>query len=272
MLQQNLWQEPASPAPTSSVGDSLANPSAMPASGKAKTMFAGSGRKCAALLKHSGPLGLLEKTFLALFPRGLMASSLTWKVCATAHGHLFFRLARSVRRTSASASSLWVEETTSDQNTQVGNSWATPLAQDGKQANAPANYHRNNLTGQIQRLYLPRQWPTPSAMNPNETESLQSWEARRAAVKQQQKNGNGFGTPLGVAVRLWPTPKASDGEHGGPNQRDSAGKPGLSAMARAGHAPQLPEVPSGRLNPAWVELLMGFPKKWTEIPAIIEIE
>lgn len=64
-------------------------------------------------------------------------------------------------------------------------------------------------------------WPTPSAMNPNETEDLAAWQARRQRIKDEHKNGNGFGTPLGVAVRLWPSPRATDGEKGGPNQRGS---------------------------------------------------
>jgi hypothetical protein len=42
--------------------------------------------------------------------------------------------------------------------------------------------------------------PTPAAMNPNDGESLESWEARRARVKLTAKNGNGFGKPLAIAA------------------------------------------------------------------------
>jgi hypothetical protein len=51
-------------------------------------------------------------------------------------------------------------------------------------------------------------WPTPTAMNPNETEDLGSWEARHQRNIAKHSNGNGQGMPLGVAVRLWPTPTA----------------------------------------------------------------
>lgn len=51
--------------------------------------------------------------------------------------------------------------------------------------------------------------PTPAAMNPNETEDLEKWAARRAGMKAKGYNGNGCGTPLGVALRLLPTPRAS---------------------------------------------------------------
>lgn len=57
------------------------------------------------------------------------------------------------------------------------------------------NDHQANLTD------LPRLLPTPSASNPNDGEDLEQWEARRERIKAQGKNGNGMGTPLGVAVR-----------------------------------------------------------------------
>lgn len=88
--------------------------------------------------------------------------------------------------------------------------------------------------------------PTPTAtfMDPPD---MDGWEARRIATKARVGNGNGFGTPLGVAVRLLPTPttepttgdgharnlgtevrilptpRATDGDKGGPSQRGSKG-------------------------------------------------
>ena len=51
--------------------------------------------------------------------------------------------------------------------------------------------------------------PTPTATNPNDGESLESWEARRQRNLAKGINGNGQGTPLGIAVRLLPTPRTS---------------------------------------------------------------
>lgn len=65
--------------------------------------------------------------------------------------------------------------------------------------------------------------PTPTASNPNDGESLESWEARRQRNLAKGINGNGQGTPLAIAVKLLPTPRASDGTKGGPNQRGSKG-------------------------------------------------
>ncbi len=87
-------------------------------------------------------------------------------------------------------------------------------------------------------------------MNPNENEDLETWAARRAEIKAQKKNGNGFGMPLGVAARLWGCPQARDFR--------SSDIPGRQT-------PSLPVQTGGCLNPAWVETLQGFPEGWTDI-------
>lgn len=51
---------------------------------------------------------------------------------------------------------------------------------------------------------------------------------------------------------LWPTPMAGDGRKGGANQKFGRGNPTLSAQA------------GGKLNPVWVEALMGYPDGWSE--------
>ena len=87
--------------------------------------------------------------------------------------------------------------------------------------------------------------PTPSAMNPNDGEDLATWEARRQRVKAQHKNGNGFGTPLAIAVQLLPTPRASDGEKGGPNQRGSKGDLMLSSAVQLLTTPSAADAHGG---------------------------
>lgn len=67
--------------------------------------------------------------------------------------------------------------------------------------------------------------PTPTASNPNDGESPESFEARRQRNLAKGINGNGQGVPLGMAVKLLPTPRTTDtngaGEHGtgGPDLR-----------------------------------------------------
>lgn len=93
-----------------------------------------------------------------------------------------------------------------------------------------------------------------------------------------------------LAKALWPTIKASDGPNGGPNQRGAKGDPALSSAVlqwptpvvsdmrnnaspstQERHAPQLAaqvtQDPTLRLNPDWVECLMGWPLGWTKAAA-----
>jgi hypothetical protein len=66
-------------------------------------------------------------------------------------------------------------------------------------------------------------------MHPNDSESLDSWQARKVRNKAKWGN-NGMGTPLGVAVRLWPTPQATNGDQG---QNDWDGKRGQTLIGAA---------------------------------------
>lgn len=49
----------------------------------------------------------------------------------------------------------------------------------------------------------------------NDSEAPESFEARRQRNQAKGYNGNGQGTPLGMAVRLWPTPTTMDAKCAG---------------------------------------------------------
>ena len=70
------------------------------------------------------------------------------------------------------------------------------------------------------------------------------------------------GMPLGMAVRLWRTPQASDGKNRG-NPED----PAIQRRLANGNQISLSMMVSGHLNPMWVEWLMGFPEGWTDLEA-----
>ena len=78
--------------------------------------------------------------------------------------------------------------------------------------------------------------PTPSACNPNDGESPETWLARRERVKLTANNGNGMGMPLSIAAQLLPTPSVADAA-GGHERR--GGKRGdellLKGLAKHGH-------------------------------------
>lgn len=101
----------------------------------------------------------------------------------------------------------------------------TPTAHDGASngRSAPSRTGGPALLDQLQLL------PTPTAINPNDSEDPNHWVARRDRHKAWKINGNGMGMPLSIAVRLLPTPTASDAkncthrtQHGGPSLPDQA--------------------------------------------------
>ena len=107
-------------------------------------------------------------------------------------------------------------------------------------------------------------WPTPVGDGD-----------RRTTFKQG-------GMPLGVAVRMWPTPTARLADQRGAqakrysdpkrsNDLDDAVAatpkeyPTPTATRRTGLQSHGRNVVIGQLNPTWVEWLMGFPLGWTDL-------
>jgi hypothetical protein len=162
----------------------------------------------------------------------------------------------------------------------------TPIAGDGRSARnrtsgrRPGSNHHDGVTlsdfvlmfptpcardwkgegfeGQLGTVAASGMWPTPDASVSNIGEDLENWQERRDRELAKGRNGNGFGTPLAVAVRLWPTPKASPSgpDYARSNRETSGGDDLATAVARQDR---------GQLNPTWVEWLMGFPLGWTDL-------
>lgn len=63
------------------------------------------------------------------------------------------------------------------------------------------------LPPQTLRYLQAAQWPTPNARVSNDGEEVASWEARRLNLALKGINGNGAGTPLAIAAKIWPTPR-----------------------------------------------------------------
>jgi DNA (cytosine-5)-methyltransferase 1 len=166
--------------------------------------------------------------------------------------------------------------------------WPTPTARDHKGAAGWKNPNRNlaDLTYLAQIKDGHRMWPTPTTQEVEHPEAELTETGRR-----KSKNGNtSHSLGLADAVQMWPTPTASDWKGRGPNSKQQ----GLSEVVKyptptygklaggTGGFNQIEDLyltgqvtlekkkamqagNGGRLNPTWVEWLMGFPTGWTDL-------
>lgn len=99
--------------------------------------------------------------------------------------------------------------------------WPTPKTPTGGAESAERKQELGRTSsggGDLQAAAILATWPTPDYSIAQDGESLETWEKRRAELKEKGVNGNGCGTPLTIAAQMagWPTP-AEQNADGGPN-------------------------------------------------------
>jgi hypothetical protein len=132
--------------------------------------------------------------------------------------------------------------------------WLTPTDSD---ANGIRDLDGQRSGGLNTQVML---WPTPTstAGDGRSEQSVEMWTARRERTLREKGIHNGI--PLNVAVKMWPTPQARD--YRSPDDPDG---PRATRKQAQGWSPNLNDLVVGKLNPEWVETLMGYPEGWTEI-------
>jgi len=142
-------------------------------------------------------------------------------------------------------------------------SWLTPLTQDSKHsgANPGPNGERDLLVNQVN-------WPTPTARDHKNVGTPESYRERSKKHAQPLPEVviNGPQDPenpnlTGKNLESWPTPSTPSG---GP-LKDGSAPQGMNGGK--GHREMMKGVfqPGAKLNPNWVEQLMGLPIGWTDL-------
>jgi len=242
---------------------SPASLSAPQESAEERTILATSGRKCCALLKSSTPLGSLVRMLLASWGWDLTLRSLVWSPRATKQRRLWFQLSVSAHRTSGNECSLWPTICASgnrnsrnailcegEAHQKHGQAMGLEQVVEVTEGIVPKELESEQ---EIPVFYQPL-WPTPrncsamaSTITPEVANDLKRYPNLETVVGQ----------------RLWPTPQASD-----VRDRGNMATPCIQRRMEKGKQLNLSMVVSevsGRLNPDWVELLMGFPPGWTRL-------
>lgn len=115
--------------------------------------------------------------------------------------------------------------------------WATPNARDSGGHTITKNYPDRFNKNLVTDVAKADNWPTPRAGNPG-----------------SRKPGIG-GKVLSEEAKNWPTPLEDDANNVNPSNKRM--KTLVSSTKGSGM----------KLNPNWVEQLMGLPAGWTQLPA-----
>ena len=101
-------------------------------------------------------------------------------------------------------------------------------------------------------------WPTPTTQEVEHPTAIWNNKGRRVS-KNGKPSSHGMG--LADAVQKWPTPQANDAKNPYARVREFSQATMLGeAVLNAD-----PLTAGGKLNPTWVEWLMGFPQGWTDL-------
>jgi DNA (cytosine-5)-methyltransferase 1 len=130
----------------------------------------------------------------------------------------------------------------------------TPLSRDHRDTGDLSNLKRvDTLPRVVQAMERPTLWPTP-----------RNCSAMAATITPESAHDPKRNPNLETVVgrTLWPTPAASDNRDRG-NLSTPAVRRRMEKGKQIGLSMMVSEK-SGRLNPAWVGWLMGFPEGWTD--------
>jgi site-specific DNA-cytosine methylase len=106
---------------------------------------------------------------------------------------------------------------------------------------------------------VPALWPTPTTQEVEHPQAELTTTGRRKSKNGKTSHSLG----LADAVQMWPTPTASS--WGNTGSREMLDKHIASGNITEQDKRAMTAGNGGKLNPTWVEWLMGFPTGWTDL-------
>ena len=220
--------------PMSSSVDTPVSRSALQVVKEAKKTPDISGQKCIDLYESCGHDGSFARMLVDTLNSVSTKYSLHWRLKDTPAGRLLFQRAVSTRPTKETGSGLWPTPTA-----MTGGTGVAPSHKEGKHGWNTGAAVKDSLSENPVKM-----WPTPTI---------------DSSTERTKKYSQG-GTPLPMAVKMWPTARASDYK-GAPKNRHMGSETYRGNLSEAARTSET----DGQLNPTWVEWLMGFPLGHTEL-------
>src|SRR5210317_608121 len=226
-----------------------------------------SGQKCLDSLKKSNPSSLLGRMCRDLLTSKTAWSSdrckMTWKVKVSKSNVSLYQLQASVLDTKGTESGLWATPNTMDHLPPRSPEGTKKLMEGHRKGRTKPSNLREQVDPETMKMY-----PTPRASGQEDAETLIKRKGEKAAAQHN----------LTANVQMFPTPAAScQLDVVAPPETVKKNSSGWS-VTRVGTGTKFgaklndvvnkvnqPIKPGGKLNPTFVEFLMGFPENWTKI-------
>ena len=276
---------------TSSLGATHASHSVQPANAKVSKTRGIFGRLLQMAFDFSNPSAVSLRTSKDISAWGCPTSSKTWQEWVIERRGAYSQRLNAVRHTSESGSSSWPSPVASEVRqgfqdrsrgmkgsqesltTVVIKSWPTPNCMDVitpnrdlTQMESKGHWGKNMNTGKLSEMvnYGP---PVPANSNTPGSRP-ESWQTATVSTGAHRQKDGSMTDKLDQQVKSWATPSAFDGqrpietqqEWEARNARKKEQNPNLGQL----HKPLTVQMTGGgKLNPRWVETLMGLPVGWT---------
>ena len=234
--------------------DTLANPLVPQENETAQQTLDTCGLQCTTPFANYDPDTHSWKTYGAICLWGLETYSQTWPKSGMTQNGKSYQQQPLVRYTKETGYSLWPTPTAVVRPMEGNVRLYRAKIAAGEMTETEANAMLGKSVWEAQGK-IPAMWPTPRA-SAAMSENLDN-------VKKRVQRRGFLGSKLEETVAMWPTPRAAQAE-----SRNH------TVYARSLDKPQNlenkiatvePSAIGGKLNPTWVEWLMGFPIGWTDL-------